>query len=135
MAWTYTNSPATSQRDEVRFLVGDTVSTEQLVSDEEIAYAIVQNSNIKEAASIIAEAIAMKFATMKTSVKIGPIAEEYGNRAEFYAKRAKELKNNASSSVTLNIDSGTSYNSDGTERPMSFSIGMTDSVTEAVIDE
>jgi hypothetical protein len=131
MAWTYTDSPQTVPADAVRFLAGDTVLSDPLVSDAEIDFALSINSNVNAAAAIIADAIATKFATMKISVKIGPISEEYGNRAEFYAKRAKELKNVASSSgTTLEIYAGGISKTDkaglDSDNAGSFSMGMHD---------
>ena len=38
MTWTYSGDPATNARDSIRFLVGDTDTNDQLVSDEEIAW-------------------------------------------------------------------------------------------------
>jgi hypothetical protein len=125
MTWTYAGNPATNTTATVRFLVGDTVSTDPLATDEEIAWALTVYSDVYKAAALVAENIATKFATMKVSVKIGPIAEDYGNRAEFYAKRAKELKNNASSKTTMDVYSApVDYN--GIEKVASFTIGMTD---------
>jgi len=40
MTWTYTGNPGTSRLDEVRFLIQDTNSDEQLLRDEEIEYLI-----------------------------------------------------------------------------------------------
>lgn len=66
MSWTYSRDPADSPLDEVRFLVGDTDSSDQLISDEEIEYLIakwtpVYGSNLMVAA-MAAEAISAKFA-------------------------------------------------------------------------
>lgn len=61
MTWTYSN-PAENDRDAVRYLVGDTDTTDQLVSDEEIAYLLAEEGNVYEAAAATAEAIAAKFA-------------------------------------------------------------------------
>jgi hypothetical protein len=126
MTWTYAGNPASTPTAQVRFLVGDTVSTDPLCTDEEIAWALTQNTDARFAASMIADSIAMKFATMKQSVKIGPIAEDYGRRAEYYALRAKELKVTAVGTSTLNIYDPP-VNVDGTEKIANFSIGMTDS--------
>ena len=41
MTWTFTNAPATNQVDEVRLLVGDTLTTSQLITDEDIAYFLI----------------------------------------------------------------------------------------------
>lgn len=40
MTWSYSGDPASSSRDEVRFLTGDTDSTEPKLSDEEIYYLL-----------------------------------------------------------------------------------------------
>lgn len=40
MTWTYSGDPTTSDRDEVRFLIGDTDARHPLLSDAEIAYGI-----------------------------------------------------------------------------------------------
>lgn len=134
MTWSYTGNPASSSKDAIRFLVGDTVSTDALVTDEEIAWALTQNTNVNIAASIIAKGLATKFATMKVSVKIGPISEEYGNRAKFYSDRAKELEKTAYEGTTLNIYGGGISASDkaiqSSDYAGSFSKGMTDYTNE-----
>lgn len=139
MAWTYSGDPASSDRDTVRFLVGDTVTTDPLATDEEIAWALGINSNVYIAASMIAESLATKFATMKVSVKIGPISEEYGNRAEFYAKRAKELKNNASANATLIPYAGGISLSDkeglDSDNETIFKVGMDDNLVGSVTED
>lgn len=38
MGWTYSGNPTTSTLDEIRFLIGDTDTTDQLLADEEINY-------------------------------------------------------------------------------------------------
>ena len=55
MTWSYNNSPATVKRDEVRFLVGDTDHDSQMVTDEEITYAINTEGSAHLAASLIAK--------------------------------------------------------------------------------
>lgn len=40
MTWTYSGNPGDSTRDEIRFLIGDTDTTDQLLSDEELDYLI-----------------------------------------------------------------------------------------------
>ena len=130
MTWTYSGNPASTPTATVRFLVGDTIPTDPLSTDEEIEWALTIHDNIYSAAALVANAIAIKFSTMKVSVKIGPIAEEYGNRAEFYSKMARELNNKASSNVTLNIYAGGISQSDkagqAEDNKGVFSIGMND---------
>lgn len=65
MTFTYTNDPASSPVDAVRFLVGDMEPDEALLQDEEISWIITQwedKNSIYYAASMAAEAIAAKFA-------------------------------------------------------------------------
>lgn len=45
MAWTYTGDPASSPKDEVRFILGDIDSTDPQLTDEEINYVLGQYSN------------------------------------------------------------------------------------------
>ena len=40
MTWSYSGSPGDSDKDAVRFFIGDTDTTQQLLSDEEINYAL-----------------------------------------------------------------------------------------------
>lgn len=130
MAWTYSGNPSSTTKDAVRFLVGDTVATEPLATDEEIAWALSIQTDIHNASALVARSIATKFATMKVSVKIGPIAEEYGNRAEFYSNRAKELESYVSQIMALDIYAGgiskTDRDNVDPDKQTSFSIGMTD---------
>lgn len=135
MAWTYSGNPASSSKDAVRFLVGDTRVDDSLVQDEEIAWALAQNSNIYGAAAIIAESISAYFATQATSVVIGPIREDYGQRAKDYASKAKELSGKSSETGTLNIYAGGIYsadklvNSEDTSLTVaSFTIGQDDGI-------
>lgn len=62
MTWTYSD-PSTNDKDAVRFLVGDTDTNDQLVSDEEIEFFIEEFPSSKyHAAAEVAESIAAKFA-------------------------------------------------------------------------
>jgi hypothetical protein len=62
MTWTYSGDPSATSRDQVRFLVGDTDFGKQLVTDEEIAYAVANESTVRMAAVRISRGIAAKFA-------------------------------------------------------------------------
>jgi hypothetical protein len=43
MSWTYSGDPASSPKDTVRFLIGDTDPARKLVSDEEILFALAES--------------------------------------------------------------------------------------------
>ena len=95
MTWTYGGDPGANDRDEVRFLCGDTDTTDQLVTDEEIAYAIDDAGNNKAAAALICDSIAAEFAR-DVDVKNGPGKEWASQRYDQYTKKAKELRAKAS---------------------------------------
>lgn len=65
MSWSYSGDPADSALDEIRFLVQDTDSADQLITDEEIEYLIAKWTPVYDSAlmtaSMVAEAIAAKF--------------------------------------------------------------------------
>lgn len=106
MSWSYSGDPNEEPKDAVRFLVGDTHSDDGFVSDEEIEWALSQNSNVYAAGAIVADALSTYFATQASSVSIGPIKEEYTQRAKDYTLRAKELSNKAAGKVALTFFAG-----------------------------
>lgn len=63
MAWTY---DITTDRGKVRFLIQDTNTNIQLLTDAEVDFALSQNPNIYRAAAIAARAIALKFTRLPT---------------------------------------------------------------------
>jgi hypothetical protein len=129
MSWTYSGNPSTTNKDAVRFLVGDTDNLDPLATDEEIEWALMLKTNIYNAASLIASGIATNLARLKISVKIGPISEEYGDRAKFYSARAKELTDMASSNMAILVYAGGII--DVSTDP-AFSVGMHDYLAQTV---
>jgi hypothetical protein len=96
VAWTYSGDPNTSAKDEVRFLVGDTDSTDQLVQDEEIGYvlsvhAAVVGSINYQAAAEVADAIAAKFAR-KRDRSIGALSDQAEQQYQHYVELAARLR-------------------------------------------
>lgn len=96
MAWTYNGTPGTAtaaeRRDSVRFLVGDTDTTDQQVQDAEITFALSQASNdIYLAASITAEAIAGKYSRLVNSSFEG-MRTDYSDLVSQYQSLARKLK-------------------------------------------
>ena len=89
MTWTYT--APTTDRDKVRFLVGDTDTTDQLVTDEEIAYVLTTRTNLHLAAADVCEAIAAK-SSRKADTSNGTLSVSASQRAAAYATRAQELR-------------------------------------------
>jgi hypothetical protein len=98
MTWTYTNTPgmttSASRRDGVRFLVGDTETTDQQVTDEEINFALTEaGDDIYYAGSLIARAIAAKYARLvDTAVDEAELRVSYSQRQKAYAEMATRLE-------------------------------------------
>ena len=91
MSWTYTGDPAANEKDAVRFEIPDTDESVKLVSDQEIAYALTQESGVIGAAAHCCEQLARRF-SMQADVSTGDIKLTYSAQAENLADRAKELR-------------------------------------------
>lgn len=94
MAWTYVPNFAL-QRDRVRSLIGDTDTTDQLISDEEIALygtggQFAQANDYMAAASLV-DAIASKFAR-RVSMSAGGTSVQLQQQFEHYQTLAKTLR-------------------------------------------
>ena len=85
MSWSYAN-PSVSTRDWVRWMVGDTDSTDELLQDEEIDAAVSDEGNKYRAAATCARAIASKF-SRQADKKVGPLSISASQKAERYEKR------------------------------------------------
>ena len=88
--WTYSGDPSYSPLDEVRFLVGDTNSSDQLVSDAEIRYALTKKNPIG-AAALIARALASKFGRLVDQT-IGDLNLSYSQRKDAFLDLASQLE-------------------------------------------
>lgn len=91
MTWTYSGDPATSDRDSVRFLVGDTDTTDQLVKDEEIDWVLSLQAVLNFAASAVAETIAAGFARL-ADTKNRSLSVAASQRMAHYKKLAENLR-------------------------------------------
>lgn len=104
--WYYSGNPSSSRKDEVRFLIGDTNDdpSEQLLSDEEIIYALKQypvSSDTADAidstrqplsaALLCAETIWRRF-SRQADEQLPPINFEYAARAKNYKTTVDDLR-------------------------------------------
>lgn len=91
MAWNYSGNPAASDLDQVRFLVGDTDSTDPLVQDAEITFAIDAQATLELAAAMVLRALAAKF-SRQASWRVGDVAAtNVAAVAKAFKDRADEL--------------------------------------------
>lgn len=99
MTWTYDGSPSANDRDAVRFLVTDTDTTDQLVTDEEIAWALAENPNVYIAASVVAMQIARQFARKAYSKTVGDLKIDLTARASEFRALSTALSEQAETDV------------------------------------
>lgn len=90
MTWTYVPDFST-QRDRVRFEIGDTTSTNQRLSDEEIAYAGTVEATDLAAAARCCESIAAALG-MLADMREGKLEIKYSQRRAAYLAKAKQLR-------------------------------------------
>src|SRR5690606_25286855 len=91
MTWSYSGDPGLSAKDEVRFLVGDTDPDEQLVTDEEIEYALDQEGSVRAAAVVVCESIQAGLAK-KVDKAAGAVRVSLSQTADHYAKLCEQLR-------------------------------------------
>lgn len=101
MAWTYSGDPSSNNKDEIRFLVGDTDTNDQLIQDEEINFLLTKWLSVHGTtfyvASIVCETIAAKFAREASysadgvSVSLSELQDKFKRQAETLRAQHKEL--------------------------------------------
>lgn len=98
---------ATGRKNAVRFLVGDTDSTDVQVYDDEIVFALSQNSdNIHYTSAYICRAIASKY-SRKIDVNIsGALDAKYSMLQSHYLSLADTLESEAKKQSGLGFSAG-----------------------------
>lgn len=90
MTWSYSGDPADDDLNATRFLIGDTDSSDQLVSDEEIEFLISSEDSVYLAAATALEALSSKFAR-ENSIS-GDGLSVSAQRSQAFQQRAVELR-------------------------------------------
>jgi hypothetical protein len=99
MTWTYDGTPGTAtaagRRDAVRMLVGDTDTTDQQSTDEEIAFALDQASNgVYGASAIVARSLAGQYAR-RVDTTFGSVSSANSQRSKSYLDLATRYEREA----------------------------------------
>lgn len=114
MTWTYAGTPGTAstaeQRDAVRFWVGDTDTSDQLVTDEEIGFAIDNQGSLKSASAEVARAIAAKY-SRQADKEVGDLSIKLSQRAVQYLSLATSLDKQAARASASPFLGGSSISS------------------------
>ncbi len=131
-AWTYSGDPNASQKDAVRFLVGDTLSDDQQIPDPEILFALQSWGSIWRAAAMCCRSLAARLSRTADTVQ-GDLHVMYANRAKAYRQMAAEYDQQAIiRSAGLPYAGGISVSdviavrNDPDRVPPQFNIGMMD---------
>lgn len=143
MSWSYSatdlNTTTSAGRiNTVRLLVGDTDTTDQLVQNEEITFALSQTGdNVYYAAVWTCRAIAAKFSRMVTTTLDGSLSANYSDKAKQYNQLAVQIESQGkkTSGKALGVSAGGISvaamgvaNSDSDRVKPSFSVNQFDNV-------
>lgn len=106
MTFSYSGDPSSSTKDQVRFYLGDTTETGATFSDEEITFALGQNSDKPLPAAIfLALSAAARYARYVTK-SVGDLSISYGELATNFRTLATTLSQQLSMTNPPNIFSG-----------------------------
>ncbi len=90
--WSYDVADlATNDTYKVRSRIGDTVSTEPLLEDEEIAYFLSERNSVNGGAALACKAIAAKFARLADTT-VGPQSIKLSQKAAQYMEMSAEFE-------------------------------------------
>ncbi len=133
MTWTYNLAAInTAQLPQVRFLIGDTILTDQLLQDEEINYAIATRGNVYGAAADCCRSIGSTFSRQVDSA-VGDLRASFSQKAKAYLQRALNLEGQFAVNGGavpfgggLTITDKMAAEADADRVPPQFAIGMED---------
>jgi hypothetical protein len=95
MTFTYTGDPSVSTRDQIRFLIGDTIATDPHFTDEEIAWTHTQWNDIYDTSASLADILAGRYSHRADETKtVGDLtlSIQYSRAAEGFREMAHHLR-------------------------------------------
>ena len=135
MTWSYSLTDlATSGKDQVRLTIGDTLSTDPQLQDEEIAYFISTRSSIYGACAECCRALATQYsrsadyAAGMTRVKFSSLATAYATRAVVFEAQAAQGGGGMPYAGGLSVADKISQEQDADRVSPQFVIGMDDNM-------
>lgn len=95
---------ASGRLNTVRLIMGDTDTTDQLIQNEEISFALSQNNNnVYYAASLVCRLVAAKFSRLVDTSLDNAISAKYSTRAKQYQQLALQIEAQAKKSSGKSI--------------------------------
>lgn len=92
MSWNYSGDPSKSPLDELRFTIGDTDKSEQLLLDGELNFLISKsNGSIPGAAIRACEMVMAKYARLADE-SVGQVKISYSQKAKAYREMRDDLR-------------------------------------------
>ncbi|KKK55652.1 hypothetical protein LCGC14_3072400 [marine sediment metagenome] len=91
MSFTYDGDPAASDLEAVRFEIGDTDSTDQLMQDAEIEYTIDEEETIFGAAARCCETLSRKFAR-EADRQLGTLSVALSDKSTAFKELAEIIR-------------------------------------------
>lgn len=91
MTWSYSTDPGSTPKDSVRFLIGDTKSTAQELSDEEILWLLSKEGTPEQAAARAAEILASKYASLVDKT-VGALSISASQRFDHFTSLSSRLR-------------------------------------------
>lgn len=91
MSWNYSKDPSKSDKDWIRWRLGDTDENEQLFSDQEIQAALDQEGDRNRALLVSAQALHAQY-LRKVDSRMGELEFDYGQRAREIRRLIDQLE-------------------------------------------
>jgi hypothetical protein len=120
--WTYGGDPEGSTKDELRLLVGDTDTNDQLLTDAEVAYFLARSASVALGAAKACRAIASKL-SRQVDYTIGDLSEKLRQRADGYLALAAQLEADESRSSFGSGSASVSFITGSSTTPDSLRMG------------
>ena len=92
MTWTYTGNPSSSPKDMYRFIIGDTLSDEPILQDEEILYVIDASHDNELLITYTLFSRAATYLSRQIKRKLGPQSEDPTERLKYYNSQVAKYK-------------------------------------------
>lgn len=131
MSWTYTNDPASVPLDTLRFTIGDTDTTDQQLSDEELQYLLDTYTTPLSAATAAVRGLIAKY-SRRVDKAVGDLKISYSQQLENYITLLSTLGSSADVSLAppfaggISISDKLNTESDTDRVAPHFRIGMHD---------